>query len=205
MADTRSFDAAAATWDQEARRVALARAVAEAVRTWAGDLAGREVLDFGCGTGLVALALAEAGARVTGADSSPGMLAALAGKAAQAGLAVGVRDLGPEGAGDLGGPYDLVASSMTLHHVDDLPALFLRLRACLRPGGGVALADLDREDGSFHGPDAGVPHLGFDRTPMAAWLRDAGFHEVGVSDLTVTWKEGRAYPVFLATGRTLRG
>lgn len=199
--DTQHFDTAAGTWDQEDRRVALARAVAAAVKAWAGSLEGLDVLDFGCGTGLVALDLAAAGARVTGADSSKGMLRVFAAKAGEAGLAARALDLGEDGAGALGGPYDLAASSMTLHHVADVPALLKRLRASLRPGGRVALADLDREDGSFHGEGAEVAHLGFERDQMRAWLAEAGFREVEVRDLVVTQKEGREYPVFLATGQ----
>jgi ubiquinone/menaquinone biosynthesis C-methylase UbiE len=41
----------------------------------AGDLAGRRTLDVGCGTGTLAVALAERGGKVWGVDSSPEMLA----------------------------------------------------------------------------------------------------------------------------------
>ena len=52
-----------------------------------------------------------------------------------------------------------------LHHIEDTAAALRGdLGALLRPGGRLALADLDTEDGSFHDPDAeGIHHLGFDR------------------------------------------
>ena len=72
----------------------------------------------------------------------------------------------------------------------------------LAPGGRIALADLDAEDGSFHGPDApGVHHLGFDRAELAAKLEAAGFAEVRFADAARSEKNGRAYSVFIAAAR----
>ncbi|BDU72788.1 class I SAM-dependent DNA methyltransferase [Mesoterricola silvestris] len=195
MPGTGHFDKAAKDWDQEDRRVALARAVAAAMRSQASLTRSDSVLDFGCGTGLVTLELAPLAGSITGADTSPGMLAALAAKAPIPRI-----QLEPDGDGDLGGPYDLIVSSMTLHHVFDVPDLFLRLGRHLKPGGRVALADLDVEDGSFHGGADGVFHLGFQRDRVAAWLREAGFREVRVETACTTTKEGRDYSIFLALG-----
>lgn len=73
------------------------------------------------------------------------------------------------------GPFDLIVSSMTLHHIADTKALLRILLRLLRPGGYVALADLDREDGSFHGGKPGIAHHGFDRAELADWMEAAGF------------------------------
>jgi len=201
MAGTEHFDQAAPTWDQVDRRVLLAGAVADAIASripLAKDLA---VLDFGCGTGLVTLALAPRVGSIAGADTSPGMLKALAGKADAAGLPVRLLALAADGSGNLGGPYNLIASSMTLHHVEDVPGLLKRMAEHLLPGGQVALADLDEEDGSFHEAGVEIHHRGFPRDRIQAWLLGAGFKDVLVETATVTRKEGRDYPVFLATAR----
>lgn len=201
MGGTERFDQAAATWDQTERRVQLAQAVAEAVASrvpLSGDV---EALDFGCGTGLVTLALAPRVGSMTGADTSPGMLNVLAGKAGALGSPVRLIALDPAGAGDLGGPYHLIVSSMTLHHVADVQALFRRLAGHLLAGGWVALADLDQEDGSFHEDAAGVHHRGFPREQIQSWLVAAGFQEVCLETATLVRKEDRTYPVFLATAR----
>ncbi len=201
MGGTERFDQAAATWDQTDRRVLLAQAVAEAMASrvpLSGDI---EALDFGCGTGLVTLSLAPRVGSMTGADTSPGMLGVLAGKAQSLGITVPLIPLDPAGAGDLGGPYHLIVSSMTLHHVPDVPALFRRFAAHLRAGGRVALADLDQEDGSFHEDAAGVHHRGFPREQIQSWLVAAGFQAVRLETATLVRKEDRAYPVFLATAR----
>ncbi len=89
---------------------------------------------------------------------------------------------------------------------EDLPALFRTFRSILRPGGRVALADLDREDGTFHKPEiTDVHHLGFERGDIRAQLLNAGFE--GIEDATafVHRRNGREYPVFLVTGRAPHG
>jgi len=88
---------------------------------------------------------------------------------------------------------------MTLHHIADVPALFHEFRRHLRPGGRVALADLDEEDGSFHGDPTGVHHRGFSRQQIQAWLETAGFHGIQLETAVVARKEGKDFPVFLAT------
>ena len=201
MPGTEHFDQAAPTWDLADRRVALAHGVAEAIATRVPLSSGLAVLDFGCGTGLVTLALRSKVGSIAGADTSPGMLKVLAEKTGALGIPVRLIALDATGAGDLGGPYDLIVSSMTLHHIADVPALFHRLNQHLHPGGQAALADLDEEDGGFHEDASGVHHQGFQREKIKAWLEAAGFLKVRLETATVTRKEGKDYPVFLATAR----
>ena len=207
MEGTQRFDQAAGTWDEDPGRVALARAVAEQVLQRLGPMPDTEVLDFGCGTGLLTLALQPHVRRVTGADSSAGMLGVLRQKVRDGGLD-SVRTYLLDDAHPLSaaGSFDLVTSSMTLHHVRDLPALFRTFRSILRPGGRVALADLDREDGTFHKPEiTDVHHLGFERGDIRAQLLEAGFEGIEGATAFVHRRNGREYPVFLITGCAPRG
>ena len=200
--DTGHFDQAAGAWDLEARRVALAQGVAGAIQERIPLSRAMDVLDFGCGTGLVTLALAPLVGTITGADTSPGMLQVLSEKVAAASIAVALRPLDGSAGLALGGPYHLIVSSMTLHHVADVPGLFHRFAAHLHPGGQVALADLDAEDGSFHDGVPGVHHLGFRRDQVMGWLEAAGFLEIRLETAVVTRKGDKDYPVFLASGRS---
>jgi len=201
------FDEAAARWDDNPRRVDLARAVGAAIARGVPLQPCWRALDYGAGTGLLTLNLQPRVAFMTALDSSTGMLAKLDEKLAAAGIGnVQTRhwDLEAQPFPEPG--FDLAVSSMTLHHLRDVPLVFKRLAYLLRPGGWLAAADLDTEDGSFHTDSVGVFHHGFDRLQVAEWLTDAGFLRIATShahSLTKPDATGRerAYGVFLAVGQ----
>ena len=86
-----------------------------------------------------------------------------------------------------------------MHHVEDTDTLLQRFAEHLTPGGMIALADLDKEDGSFHPENtAGVFHSGFDRQAFQALLEKHGFSDVRFVTAHTVKKEHRQYPVFLA-------
>lgn len=196
------FEREAARWDEAPRRVALAQAVAEAIRAQVPLTGTEAALDHGCGTGLLTLALRPSVGRITGVDTSPAMLARLKAKLAEA-PDTGVETVLLDPAHPLRSlpPVDLIVSSMTLHHVADLPALFADFHALLRPGGRIALADLEAEDGTFHEDPEGVVHHGFRPEALLALLAAAGFTNLRATPATVVAKGERTYPVFLATGQ----
>jgi ubiquinone/menaquinone biosynthesis C-methylase UbiE len=196
------FDQQAPTWDNHPGRLQMAADIFTALRSRVPLQPSWEVLDYGCGTGLLALALAPHVHRLTAVDSSPGMLDVLAAKAADAGLAHVVTrlanfetDPAPSGA------YQLVASAMTLHHVANIDGILRVFFDLLQPGGWLAIADLDEEDGSFHAHRDGVHHPGFDRPHLAQRLANAGFSSLEFSTAAHSVKNGRTYPVFLAIAR----
>jgi SAM-dependent methyltransferase len=95
---------------------------------------------------------------------------------------------------------DLVTSAMAMHHVKDTPALLKALHDHLVPGGRIALADLDVEDGTFHPPGIeGVFHHGFDRVVLGAQLAAAGFVDVAFTTACTVSRDERPYPIFLVT------
>jgi 2-polyprenyl-3-methyl-5-hydroxy-6-metoxy-1,4-benzoquinol methylase len=202
--DTSRFDTVAATWDEDPNRIALARAVGAAIAERMPLSPTAQVMDYGCGTGLLTLALAPHVGHLTGADTSAGMLAMAQQKIAAAGIGHVSTMLLEAGDGyRIAGEYDGIVSSMTLHHVPEPDRLMKDFRAHLRPGGFVALADLDREDGTFHKPGiTDVYHLGFDRAQVRAWLEAGGFTDVQDTTVFVHKRNGREYPVFLITART---
>lgn len=202
------FDAKAPAWDANPQRRKLARDIATAM-----DAAGlfrepvAEVLDFGCGTGLLTLELAGRCERVTGLDTSSGMLAELDAKIDAAGLDNVATLLVDLEAGDpFPGRYDLVVSAMALHHVADPAVVLGRLFAAMGRGGRLALTDLDSEGGFFHGADAGARHNGFDRLELADTLAGLGFTAIDARTAAAIERPGkdgivRSFTVFLMTAR----
>ena len=104
----------------------------------AGDVAGREVLDAGCGSGPLTEALCAKGAVVSAFDLSPAMVE-LARQRLGADADVRVADLGaPLPYAD--DRFDLVISSLALHYVKDWDAALAELRRVLKPGGRLLVS-----------------------------------------------------------------
>jgi ubiquinone/menaquinone biosynthesis C-methylase UbiE len=203
------FDEAAANWDAEPRRIELAKAVGEAILRQVQPACGTDVLDYGCGTGLLGLFLHPHVRNVTGADNSPGMLQILEDKIRSGGLQrmrTAKLDLQRDPVPEL--RYHLITANMVMHHVDQIEPLLMAFYQMLLPGGYLAIADLDTEPGTFHGPEvaSSVFHHGFDRHVFMDRLHQIGF--VDVKDVTahvihkpIANGEIREFPIFLIVGR----
>jgi ubiquinone/menaquinone biosynthesis C-methylase UbiE len=196
------FDDAAATWDDdpghEARQVAVAEAIKESV-----DLTpGMSAVDVGAGTGRLSILLADKVGSVVVTDPSAGMVEVARERIEAAGLSDRLRAVQADLTADpLDGAYDVVWSSMALHHVQDLDALLRSVAGLLVDGGRLAIADLEKDpDGAFHADKADFDgHHGFGREHLADQLSRAGFADVSFVDATTILKEGREFGVFLCT------
>jgi tRNA (cmo5U34)-methyltransferase len=116
----RDFDKEAIQWDENPGRVKLARDVANAIIKTLNLQKNSNVLDFGCGTGLITMFLQPHVGSVTGVDSSKGMLGILEDKIKKNKLSnvfIQFMDFEKEEYGT--GLYDLIVSNMTLHHVSE--------------------------------------------------------------------------------------
>ena len=203
----RNFDKESATWEQEPRRVKLAGDIARAISEAIKPNRNMDVLDFGCGTGLLSVELYPYVRSVTGVDSSQGMLDIFNRKIAKLKMdraKVFLVDL--EKGGALTGSYHLVLCNMTLHHIKEIVPLFDCFRAITAPGGYLCVADLDLDGGQFHGDNAGVFHFGFDRVALRGVLREAGFEnlrDMDAADVVKPARSGamRRFTVFLMTGQ----
>jgi SAM-dependent methyltransferase len=104
----------------------------------AGGVAGRRILDAGCGSGLLLAALRDGGAIVTGFDKSAGM------------IELARRRLGDDAdlqVADLGSPlpfpddaFDDVTASLVLHYLEDWGPTLAELRRVLKPGGRLIVS-----------------------------------------------------------------
>lgn len=168
-----------------------------------------DVLEIGCGTGLLSFQLAPHVRSLVGVDTSDGMISAFnkkvealsdpehANLAAVNVLVQSADDVHLQETcaalaarrGDSGedSPYrfDLVVSHLTLHHIPSLDGLLVTLWECLRPGGMIALTDYEdfgADAIKFH-PESkrtGVERHGIDKKEIEDVMVGAGFSEVRV-------------------------
>ena len=104
-----------------------------------GPVAGRAVLDLGCGTGRHALWLAAAGARVTAVDFSEGMLAEARRKPGAEAVRFVMHDL-HERLPFPSGSFDRIVSGLVLEHMRELDGFFGEARRMLKPGGRAVVS-----------------------------------------------------------------
>lgn len=201
------FDAKARDYDTP-EKVVRSQRIAAAIAGAVPLQPAWRALDYGCGTGLVAWELAPRLAHVTLVDESLGMLEVVRERIADAPdrFAALHLDLATQPAPER---VDLVYSSLAFHHMPDVPAALAGCRDALRPGGYLAVVDLDHDPGNhFHGPESGFDgHRGFHRDAFADLVRAAGLEEVAVSTATTLSKVVDAAPrdfdLFLCVARRL--
>jgi 2-polyprenyl-6-hydroxyphenyl methylase/3-demethylubiquinone-9 3-methyltransferase len=160
-------------------------------------LAGAQVLDAGCGGGLLAEALARRGANVTAIDLAPGMIQTARLHAAESGLDIDYRvQDAVELAAQSPRSFDVVTCMEMLEHVAD-PAGFVKLLAQLvKPGGALFISTLNRNAKSFLKAIVGAEYVlrllppgthEYERfirpSELAAWGRAAGLALVHTAGL----------------------
>lgn len=200
---TERFDRAAADWDSKSRRVRLAGKISSAIAELPLSTE-MSAMEYGCGTGLVGMAVAPLVGQLIAIDSSSGMLEVLEQKIAAEKIA-NMETLCCDLLADkYNRQHNLIFCSMTLHHIRDSGALLQRFAELLLPGGYLAIADLFTEDGSFHKANAeGIHHHGFDPEELKSSLEACGMEAISHRTVHSIVKEenSREYPVFLLTAR----
>ena len=202
----RNFDSEAQAWDKPGR-INLANDIATALMEEVRVDPSTAVLDFGCGTGLLSLRLQPFVRCITCVDSSSGMLEVLRGKGEGKGLTnIVIKHVDLDAGDTLEGRFDLVTSSMTLHHIAEIGPLLKMFYLITNPGGHLCIADLDPDGGRFHASSEGVFHNGIDRDALHRMFVDAGYGYIKASTAAEMAKVGpdgetRRFTIFLMSGR----
>ena len=197
-----NFDERAHTWDDDPKKLLRSKAVADGILNVVPTQGGVRAFELGCGTGTLALMLQPHCQSMVLADTSEGMLQVLDRKIQQAGITnIKISNQLLTGDNLPKQSFDLVYTQMTLHHVADFKEMLELFHRMLEPGGWLCIADLDKEDGSFHG-EGFDGHNGFDRQELEMAAAGVGFGQVGFSTIFEMVKAGadgvvRNYPLFL--------
>ena len=190
------FNEKAKTWDKDEMIKQLSSAVGSTILKHTPLNEQMVVMDFGAGTGLVSSHVAPRVSKIVAVDISQAMLDKLVAKPELHGkveaVCQNILDT------PLSDKFDLIISAMAMHHVEDTAQLFQTLSDHLKPGAMVALADLDREDGTFHPADVqGVFHSGFERYDLKLLLKKRGFENIHFYTAHTVVKGDKKYPIFL--------
>jgi ArsR family transcriptional regulator len=148
-------------------------------RLWSAALASLlpplEVVDFGCGTGVLTVELAKWARHVTAIDRSESALTKARAEAARQGLhnitflAADLEQLPLERAS-----VDLVVVSQSLHHVDSIEHVLAEGARVLKPGGRMVVLELLPHDEAWVKSRLGHQHLGFDPDAVEQVMREVG-------------------------------
>ena len=194
------FNEKAKTWDADEMVRQLSSAVGSSILENIPLEQNMHVMDFGAGTGLISTHVAPRVKKIIAVDISEAMLEKLVAKQELVNKVTTVcQDI-------LGQPleekFDLIMSAMAMHHVEDTDELVQTFFEHLKPGAMIALADLDKEDGSFH-PEGteGVFHSGFERDDFQRRLEEHGFEDVHFYTAHTVEKNENHYPIFLVSAR----
>ncbi|MGO2133248.1 MAG: bifunctional 2-polyprenyl-6-hydroxyphenol methylase/3-demethylubiquinol 3-O-methyltransferase UbiG [Halomonas sp.] len=113
-------------------------------------LAGRRVIDVGCGGGILSESMAHRGADVTGIDLGEAPLAVARQHAEQAGVEVDYRCVSVEEmAAQHAGEFDVVTCLEMLEHVPDPASVVRACRQLVKPGGQVFFSTINRNPKAY--------------------------------------------------------
>ena len=190
-------------YDKEAARMMRTTAIADSIVKQISLGTSMHLMDFGAGTGLLTQNLAPHVGKITAVDTSPSMLEEFRSKDFECETAILDKDLVKDDSCLGGEKFDGVVSALTLHHIQDTSGLLAKVFQWTKSGGFIALADLDKEDGSFHaGHDhTGIFHHGFDRKELEKLVTEAGFQDIEFVTADKMKRDNGEFPIFLMTAR----
>jgi 2-polyprenyl-6-hydroxyphenyl methylase / 3-demethylubiquinone-9 3-methyltransferase len=150
-------------WDERGRLRALhainpARLafIVEEVRRWRPGaegafrpLDGLEVIDIGCGGGILSEPMTRLGAKVTGIDPVEESIGIARAHAQAAGLSIAYRNVTAEDIAREGQTFDAAVASEVVEHVADLGSFLAACRSIIKPGGLLIVSTLNRTAKSY--------------------------------------------------------
>jgi 2-polyprenyl-6-hydroxyphenyl methylase/3-demethylubiquinone-9 3-methyltransferase len=161
-------------------------------------VAGKRLVDVGCGGGILAEAMAQRGATVTGIDMGEAPLSVARLHQLESGVDVDYRQSTAEQlAAEEGASYDIVCCLEMLEHVPDPGAVITACAALAKPGAALYFSTINRNPKAFVFAIVGAEHIlqllpagtheyakFIKPSELAGWMRDAGLVLQGMTGLT---------------------
>ena len=195
------FDEVAKDWDKNLVHLIRAEAIANKMLNSIPIKKSMKALEFGAGTGLLGIELKNYFNEITLMDNSVEMNNIAVSKIQKAGInniKTIVFDL--EKNKYIDEKFDIIYSQMSLHHVVNIEEIILKFHEMLNPKGFLSIADLYKEDGTFHDDDQKV-QFGFEPEDLVNMLKKSGFKNVEYKQCfeikKVNNEMERNYPIFL--------
>ena len=202
-----SFDIDSLNWDSE-RRKNRAKLIAEEISKSIQEEKQYTALEFGCGTGLLSFCLNDKFEMITLVDTSKGMIDVLNAKIEKYKMNnmksyqidINKNHILPDNS------YDIIYTSMALHHIIDTETTIKNLYRLLKKEGYLCIVELDEDDGSFHKEEKDFNgHNGFNQNSLKNLLLEIGLEEVEVhtfyNDKKLVGETNVKYSLFLMVGR----
>ena len=205
MGSKNYFDNVATQWDNM-RKDFFSESIREKAFSVAGIEKGKVCADIGAGTGFVTEGLIKSGLKVIAVDQSDEMLNQMKQKFSDCDL-IDYRKGVAESLPIEDNSVDFVFANMYLHHVEDPAIAIKEMARILKPGGKIAITDLDEHNFEFLKTEHFDRWMGFKREDVQTWLLLAGLKNVSVEcaggDCCTTSECGcgdASISIFVATG-----
>ncbi len=174
------YNKQAKTWDDDPKKIERAKIFSHEISNSININNSMIGLEYGCGTGLLSFFLQPFFKKLLLCDTSDGMLEVLTKKIQSQNISnmFPVKsDLLKENT--IKEKVNIIYTLMTLHHIPDLNKILTEFYNIIEDDGYLYIADLDKEDGTFHAKFTDFKgHSGFNQENLEKLLLDVGFVNV---------------------------